>query len=49
MNGYRRILPTRTGKSVNEDQDSILIDVLLFLLVLIGILAHRARDREDEY
>lgn len=31
-----------------EHDDSVWLDVLLFLLVLIGVLAHRRRMRDDE-
>lgn len=31
-----------------ESNDSFLVDILLFVLVLIGVLAHRIRSRDEE-
>lgn len=37
------------ASSLDEDtRGSLALDVLLFLLVLVGVLAHRARSREDD-
>lgn len=31
-----------------HDDDSWFVDVLLFLLVLLGVLAHRYRNKDEE-